>query len=463
MAENEVKKLLKKIQNIHFVGIGGSGMSGIAEVLINLGYRVSGSDLEENPITQRLKDLGAIVHRGHRASNLKGCHVVVVSTAVSNNNIEVISANKRNIPVIPRAEMLAELMRLKYSIAISGTHGKTTTTSMASMVLAEGGFDPTVVIGGRLNNIGSNAKLGSGDYLVAEADESDGSFLKLTPTIAVITNIDTDHLDFYGNIGNIKKAFIQFANKVPFYGSSILCKDDSNVRSIMPNLERKYYTYGLNGDCDFQAKDIESDLLRIRYSVFFQGKRMGDIKLNNPGFHNVYNSLAACAVGVELGVGFNKIKKALSEFIGVGRRLEVKGKRNGVVVIDDYAHHPTEINITLKTIREGWNPNRLLVIFQPHRYSRTKILASRFPNSLIEADLVYLTDIYPAGEKRMDGISSRLILNSWPKKRKEKIRYIPDKDKILQTVLKEVKKGDVVATIGAGNVYKIGEEIVKGL
>jgi len=455
--------MLKKIQNIHFVGIGGSGMSGIAEVLINLGYRVSGSDLEETPITQRLVDSGAIIHTGHRASNLKGCHVVVVSTAVSSNNIEVITANKRNIPVIPRAEMLAELMRLKYSIAISGTHGKTTTTSMASMVLAEGGFDPTVVIGGKLNNIGSNAKLGSGDYLVAEADESDGSFLKLTPTIAVITNIDTDHLDFYGSIGNIKKAFIQFANKVPFYGSTILCRDDNNARSIIPSLERKYYTYGLNKDCDFQAKDIELDHLRIRYRVLFQGKGIGDIKLNNPGFHNVYNSLAACAVGIELGIGFSKIKKALAEFIGVGRRLEVKGKKNGIVVIDDYAHHPTEIGITLKAIREGWSPNRLLVIFQPHRYTRTKILASRFPGSLREADLVYLAEIYPAGEKKMDGISSHLILKSWPKKRKEKVKYIPDKDQILRAVLNEAKKGDVIATIGAGNVYKIGEEIVKGL
>ncbi|MBI5555689.1 MAG: UDP-N-acetylmuramate--L-alanine ligase, partial [Elusimicrobia bacterium] len=369
--------MFKKFQHIHFVGIGGSGMSGIAEVLLTLGYKVSGSDLKETEIINRLRLLGGEVFIGHRESNVKNADVVVVSTAVDISNVEATAASGDKIPVIPRIEMLAELMRLKYGVAIAGTHGKTTTTSLVALVLAKGGLDPTAIIGGKLNNIGGHAKLGQGEYLVAEADESDGSFLKLTPTIVVITNIDNDHLDYWKSIDRLHQGFIDFANKVPFYGSTIVCGDDPGVRKIITQIKRKYITYGLavNGvsNCDLLAHDIEFAGFGTQFEVAYNESNLGQIKLHVPGLHNIYNALAAIGVGLELEVPFTVIKEGLNEFRGVVRRLQLKGEFNKIVVMDDYGHHPTEIMATLQTAKI-LPYRRLVVIFQPHRFSRTQAL-----------------------------------------------------------------------------------------
>jgi len=457
----KIGQMLKKIQRIHFVGIGGSGMSGIAEVLINLGYEVSGSDIKETDVTQRLASLGGQIFIGHKPEQVGDAHVVVISTAILPDNFEVIQAKKLKIPVIPRAEMLAELMRLKYAVTIAGTHGKTTTTSLVSMVLAEGGLDPTVVIGGRLKNIGSSAKLGKGEFMVAEADESDGSFLKLTPTIALVTNIDDDHLDYYGNLDNIKRAFIEFVNKVPFYGSIILCGEDENTRSIIPQITRKYYTYGKGKNHDFCAENIVYGGMYAECDIRFSGKNLGRLKLNFPGAHNVTNSLGAVAVGIELGIEFEKISKAFAEFTGVSRRLEVKAIRNDVVFMDDYGHHPTEIRATLEAVKSMWPERRLLVIFQPHRYTRTRDLARKFGPSFESANRVWLTDIYSAGEKPIPGISSSLILESFPAGKKESVKLISDKEVLIDDVVENLRPQDVLLTLGAGDVYKLGDDILK--
>jgi UDP-N-acetylmuramate--alanine ligase len=452
--------MLKNIQHIHFVGIGGSGMSGIAEVLINLGYKVSGSDLKQTEVTERLASLGGKIFIGHKPEQVGNAHVVVTSSAVIPDNPEVVQAKKLKIPVIPRAEMLAELMRLKYAVTIAGTHGKTVTTSLVSMVLAEGGLDPTVVIGGRLKNIGSSAKLGKGEFIVAEADESDGSFLKLTPTIALLTNIDDDHLDHYKTLDNIKSTFTQFVNKVPFYGSIILCGEDENIKSIIPQITRKYYTYGIGKNYDFYAENIVYKGMYTEFDLCFSGKNLGRLKLHFPGAHNVINSLGAAAVGIELGVEFEKIRKALADFTGVSRRLEVKAEKNDIVFIDDYGHHPTEIRVTLETIKSIWPERRLLVIFQPHRYTRTRDLAKKFGPSFNSVSRIWLTDIYSAGEKPIPGISSSLILESFPAEKRETVTLISDREAIIKEVVKSLRPQDVLVTLGAGDVYKIGEEIL---
>jgi UDP-N-acetylmuramate--alanine ligase len=448
--------MFKQIEHIHFVGIGGSGMSGIAEVLVNLKYRVTGSDLRKTDVTEHLRKLGAGICIGHRAGNIKGADVVVTSTAVSKTNPEVIAAFAKKIPVIPRIEMLAELARLKYAITIAGTHGKTTTTSLAALVLAKGGLDPTIVIGGRLKNLKSGAKLGRGEYLVAEADESDGSFLKLAPTITVVTNIDNDHLDYYGTLENIKKAFIQHINRVPFYGCAILCSDDVNVREILPQVKRKYFTYGFNRSADFTASDIKPAGVGHRFTVKFKGKKLGTVLLKCPGRHNILNSLAAAAVGVQLGIPFAKISSALGAFAGVGRRLELKGEKKGILVIDDYGHHPTEIRATISAVKDGWPKRRLVVLFQPHRYSRTAHLYGEFGSSFDRADYVKVLDIYSAGEKPIPGISSSLILENIRKKGGEAEGF-----KGADALLAFLKPGDIVLTLGAGDVWKTGEEILK--
>jgi len=363
--------MYRRVKNIHFVGIGGIGMSGIAEVLLNLGYAISGSDLEKTDITARLETLGARIFHGHRPSNLTTADVVVKSTAIGENNPEVMEAHSRNIPVIPRAEMLAELLKLKYSIAVSGCHGKTTTTSIISTVLAHGGLDPTMVIGGRLDSIGSNARLGEGEIIVAEADESDGSFLHLNPYIAVITNIDREHLDYYPGIGEIKDAFLQFANSVPFYGAVILCSDCDNVRDILPRIKRKVVTYGVDSEADFRAADI---------SLYHREELLGDIEMQVPGLFNVYNTMAAVAVGIEHGMEFSTIREGIRAYKGVHRRLEIKGQAAGVTVVDDYGHHPTEIKAVLAAAKNVWE-GRLIVVFQPHRYTRTKALFDDFLDS----------------------------------------------------------------------------------
>ena len=448
--------MFKKIQHIHFVGIGGSGMSGIAEVLITLGYQVSGSDAKRSETTQHLQKLGARFFCGHKKKNITGADVVVTSTAIARDNPEVVSAHQQSIPVIPRIEMLAELARLKYTIAIAGTHGKTTTTSMAALVLERGGLDPTIVVGGRLKNIKSGAKLGRGEFLVAEADESDGSFLKLSPAITVVTNIDNDHLDYYGTLEAIKRAFVQHINRVPFYGCAIVCSDDAQVRSIIPEITRRYRTYGLTGNPDYKAGSIRRLAGGSSFTVYKRKQKLGVVRLGVPGIHNVLNALAAVAVGCELDIPFIKIMQGITEYAGVGRRLELKGEKRGIMVIDDYGHHPTEIKATLRAIRSAWAKRRLVVLFQPHRYTRTAHLYKDFAHAFGDADQVHLMAIYPAGEKPITGVSSQLIFNEM-KRCKVPVEYFTN----VEVLAQRLKPGDIVLTLGAGPVYKTGEELLQ--
>lgn len=436
-------------------------MSGIAEVLLNLGFNVSGSDLKESDVTKHLAGLGAKVKIGHKKENIEDApaDVVVTSTAVKKDNPEVVAAHSRKIPVIPRAEMLAELMRLKYSIAIAGCHGKTTVTSMTSLILANAGLDPTAVIGGKFNNFGTGAKMGNGEYLVAEADESDGSFLKLFPTFAVVTNIDNDHLDHYGTLENVKDAFIQFINKIPFYGYTILCNDDENIKSIIPKIKRRYYTYGLSGSADFKAESVKTTITGSKFDVSYRGKILGNIDLKIPGKHNILNALAGIVCGYELDIKFDVIAKALLDFDGVGRRLERKGSYKDVIFIDDYGHHPTEIKATLSAIK-SINPNkRLFVLFQPHRYTRTQLLQDEFGTAFVDADVVRILDIYAASEKPIPGISSQTIIDSVKKTGGNDVA----KFKTVKNIVKEIKNGDIVLTLGAGDIWKKSAEFLKVL
>jgi UDP-N-acetylmuramate--alanine ligase len=458
--------MYKKIEIIYFVGIGGVGMSGIAEVLKNLGYEVRGSDLKESEITGRLRSLGITVNRGHRAENVHDAHVVVVSSAVSEDNPEVKAARERSIPVIPRAEMLSELARLKYGVLIAGAHGKTTTTSLIASVFASVGIDPTVVIGGKLKGVGSHAILGQGDFLVAEADESDGSFLKLSPTIAVVTNIDREHMDFFGTIEDLKKAFLSFMNKVPFYGIAIICTDSEYVKELLPKIQRRIITYGLVNDCDLRARNITVDGVKSRFEAIFRGESLGYFEVPLPGSHNVCNSLAAIAAARELDIDIEKIREALRSFSGIQRRLEFKGEASGVRVYDDYGHHPTEIIVTLCAAKEamgqerGTAKGRLIVLFQPHRYTRTRDLLYDFFGALGNADKVVLMDIYSAGEKALSGINSR-ILQEGMKDRGIDVEYIQEREEILAYLKQELESGDMLLTLGAGDVWEIGEEYLK--
>ena len=449
----------RRVRRIHFVGIGGIGMSGIAEVLLNLGYAVSGSDLAETDTTQRLSSLGARIHYGHRESNLETADVVVTSTAVRADNPEVQEAHRRNIPVIPRAEMLAELLKMKFSVAVSGMHGKTTTTSMVSTILAHGGLDPTMVIGGKLSSIGSNARLGDGEVIVAEADESDGSFLKLSPTIAVVTNIDREHLDYYRDIDDIKEAFVRFANIVPFYGVTILCSDDEHVRAVFPRIKRRTITYGLADGADYQAKTIALEGPESRYTLYHKGVRLGGITLHVPGMFNVLNSMAAFAVARELEMDFEAIREGLAAYRGVQRRLEVKGEVNGITVVDDYGHHPTEILATLKAARQLWK-GRLIVVFQPHRYTRTRALYREFLTCFPDADELILMDIYPASEAPIEGVTSFNLFKGIEAVGHKSARYIPTTEGIVEHLRATARPGDVIITQGAGNVWKVGMEFL---
>lgn len=449
--------MFKKIRHIHFVGIGGSGMSGIAEVLLKLGYHVSGSDLVKGASSLYLEKAGATVYEGHAAANIKGADVVVTSTAISKSNPEVKAALKQGIPVIPRIEMLAEIARLKYTIAISGTHGKTTTTSLIGKIFQEGGLDPTVVVGGRLKAVGTGGVLGNGDFLVAEADESDGSFLKLTPTISVVTNIDNDHLDYYGTEEKLRQAFVEFASRTPFYGTCYLCLEDPGVKKILPQLNRRYKTYGFGDECNFQATGVKLDASGSHFDVHRSGQKLGTIRLPLSGKHNVLNALAAIAVGLHVDLPFDRIASALSRFEGVGRRIELKGEINGITVLDDYGHHPTEIKATLSAIRNRWPDRRLVVLFQPHRFSRTLLLAEEFGPSLKAAHKLFLLPIYPAGEKPIRGVNTQLIAKAIPKKNWTLVKN----EDVLSHLEQELKKGDVLLTLGAGDVWKRGEEILK--
>lgn len=449
-----------RFQHIHFIGIGGSGMSGIAEVLLNLGYRVSGSDLKETEITRRLQSLGGKLFYGHQAENIQGAEVVVTSSAVRPNNPEVLAARTALLPVIPRAEMLAELMRLKYGIAVAGAHGKTTTTSMVAHVLAYGGLDPTVVIGGRLNSWGSNARLGQGAFLVAEADESDGSFLHLSPSIAVATNIDLEHLDFYKDLEHIKTTFLEFLNRLPFYGLAILCLDDPHIPSLIPKLQKRYRTYGLTAQADLQAREVKQNGLSTQYRLYSSGKEWGKIRFKIPGLHNVYNSLAAIAVGFELEIPFQKIQEAFDCLEGVQRRFQIRGEFRGITVLDDYGHHPTEIRATLNALRGCWPERRIVVVFQPHRYSRTKALFDEFTTSFYQADRLFLLPIYPAGEDSIEGVNSEHLLEGIKEKGHREVNFFSTRTEVIPSLLRMLKSGDVLVTLGAGDVWKIGQEIV---
>ena len=449
-----------RFQHIHFIGIGGIGMSGIAEVLLNLGYRVSGSDLKETEITRRLESLGGKLFYGHQPENIQGAEVVVTSSAVRPNNPEVLAARTALLPVIPRAEMLAELMRLKYGVAVAGAHGKTTTTSMVAHVLAYGGLDPTVVIGGRLNSWGSNARLGQGAFLVAEADESDGSFLHLSPSIAVVTNIDLEHLDFYKDLEHIKATFLDFLNRLPFYGLAILCLDDPHIPALIPKLQKRYRTYGLTAQADLQAREVKQNGLSTQYRFYSGGKEWGEIRFKIPGLHNVYNSLAAIAVGFELEIPFQKIQEAFDCLEGVQRRFQIRGEFRGVTVLDDYGHHPTEIRATLNALRGCWPERRIVVVFQPHRYSRTRALFDEFTTSFYQADCLFLLPIYPAGEDPIDGVDSEHLLEGIKEKGHREVGLFSTRAEVIPSLLGMLKSGDVLVTLGAGDVWKIGQEIV---
>jgi len=451
-----------RIEKIHFVGIGGIGMSGIAEVLLNLGYKVSGSDLRRSETTDRLAELGGEIFYGHERSNIAGADVVVISSAVKDDNPEVMEARDCMIPVIPRAEMLAELMRMKYGIAIAGTHGKTTTTSMVSTLLGHGGIDPTIVIGGKLNSIGTNARLGQGKFLVAEADESDGSFLKLSPTIAVVTNIDADHLDFYSGINEIKDTFVEFINKVPFFGLAVLCLDNGNVADIIPRIKKRFLTYGLSAQADFRATDIRLSGFSTTFTAQYRGEVLGDITFSMPGAHNVLNALASLAVAMELNIPFPEIQEGFRLFGGVGRRFQVKGEVDGIMVVDDYGHHPTEIRATLAAAKGGWN-RRLVVAFQPHRYTRTKELFDEFVKAFYDADVLVLTDIYPAGEQPIEGVTAENLARSIRKHGQKEVTHIADREELLNHLAAILKPGDIFVTLGAGNIWQTGEALLEKL
>lgn len=452
--------MFKSIKKIHFVGIGGIGMSGIAEILINKGFQVSGSDLNLTEVTKRLEELGAKIYEGHSPENVKDVDVLVYSSAVIPENPEVKAAAERNIPIIKRAEMLAETMRMQYGIGIAGTHGKTTTTSMVGLTLTEGGIDPTIIVGGKLSGLGgTNARLGNGEFIVVEADEFDRTFLKLTPTIAAITTLEREHLDTYKDLDDIKKAFIEFANKVPFYGFVVICLDEPALQDIIPFINKTIFTYGTTAQADVRAIDIEYEGFKSEYTVIYKGRELGRIKLNIPGEHYVKNSLIAVTIGMELGIDFNIIKKALEKFTGVYRRFEIKYK-NDILVLDDYAHHPTETSATLSGIRSAWD-RRLIVVFQPHLFSRTKDFYQDFGRSFLNSDVFICTDIYPAREKPVEGITGEMISNITRKYGHKNVIYIPDKKDIPKKLMELKKSGDIIITMGAGDIWKYGEKFVE--
>ena len=455
--------MFSSIKKIHFVGIGGIGMSGIAEILLDQGFAVSGSDKALSEVTERLQSLGAEVFEGHRASNIgNNVDALVYSSAVAPDNPELLEAEKRKIPLIRRAEMLAEVMRLKYGIGIAGTHGKTTTTSMVSLVLMEGGLDPTVIVGGKLSGLGgTNARLGHGEFIVVEADEFDRSFLSITPTIAVMTTLETDHLDCYRDLEDIKGAFIQFANKVPFYGFVVLSLDEPALLDIMPQLRRKrIITYGLNPQADVQAVDIHHKENTSTFSVLDRGNDLGRVTIQVPGKHNVQNSLAAIATGLQLGVPFDRVKKGIEQFAGVYRRWEKKGDVDGITVYDDYAHHPTECRATLAGAKSGWR-RRVVCVFQPHLYSRTRDFYEEFGKSFLQSDVLVVTDVYPAREEPIQGVTGELIVHAAKRFGHKEVHYVPDKKQIPSELKKIVKSGDLVITMGAGDIWKFGEEFLK--
>ena len=450
----------RNFQRIHLVGIGGIGMSGIAEVLLTLGYSVSGSDTKLSTLTERLQDSGATIYEGHKAPNVEGAHVVVISSAIKSDNPEVVEAHKRKIPVIPRAEMLAELMRLKYGIAVGGAHGKTTTTSLVASILTAAHLDPTFVVGGKVNQAGSTARLGRGEYFVVEADESDRSFLLFAPVVAVVTTIDREHLDQYSSLSDIQDAFTQFVNRVPFYGAAILCLDEPNVQAIIPNIKRPILTYGTSSQADLLINDVQLHGLSSEFRLTYKGEDLGLFRLPHPpGIHNVRNAGAAAAVALYLNVPVELIRQGLANFGGVGRRFDIKGAVNDITVIDDYGHHPAEIKATLEAAR-GCKFNRLLVLFQPHRYSRTQHLWEEFTRAFNQADLLVLTDIYAASEAPIPGVSSEALAAAIREAGHKNVQYVRSMQDSIGFLLKNAKPGDAILTIGAGSVSRASNELM---
>ena len=453
-----------KKQHIHFIGIGGIGMSGLAQVLLTLNYSVSGSDLRSTEITRRLEKMGAVIYQGHKAEQVRDADVVVVSSAVKDDNPELQAARLAGIPVIPRAEMLGELMRLKkFGIAVAGAHGKTSTTSMVASVLQGAGLDPTVIIGGQVKGLGSNAHWGKGEFLVAEADESDGSFLKLTPSIIVVTNIDREHLDYYAGLEEIKRSFIFFMDRIPFYGMTITCGDDPVLMEIVAEVGKRNITYGTGRNCDLQARNIEFSGTRVSFDAVWHDAVMGRVELGVPGLHHVRNALAAMAVGIELGLSFDDIRQGLSGYEGVGRRFELIGETGGITIVDDYAHHPTEIKATLKAARAAWPERRIVVLFEPHRYSRTKALMDEFATAFSEADELFLTEIYPASERPIVGITGKRLAETIKEHSSCPVHFVEHVELLPEAASPRLQAGDVVMTLGAGAIGRMGPRLLEAL
>ena len=461
----QTQPVFGRTKHIHMVGIGGIGMSGMAEILIQRGYKVTGSDGASNETTDRLKELGATIYQGHAPENIEGADVVVYTSAVkATENKETKAALENRIPTIKRAEMLAELMKMKFGIGVAGTHGKTTTTTMIGHVTQDGNYDPTIMVGGKVHSFDkTNAVVGKGDVIVVEADEFDRTFLRLTPSIAIITNIEAEHLDIYDDLEDVKGAFIDYANKVPFYGAVIVCLDDPNVRSILPDLERRIISYGLSPQAQVRAVDIQMNQFTSTFTVMNDDQKLGVITLKAPGDHNVKNALAAVATGIELNIDFKLIKKGLERYQGVFRRFQKKAEEQGVMVIDDYAHHPTEVAATLNAARKGWPDRRIVAVFQPHLYSRTQDLYKEFGLSFSDAEVLLITDVYPSREKPIEGVTGKLISDTAEQYGHKNVIYVEDKADVTETLKEISKAGDIIITMGAGDIYKYGEEFVNEL
>lgn len=457
----ETQPIFGRTKHIHMVGIGGIGMSGMAEILIHRGYKVSGSDGSLGETTQRLEDIGATIYEGHSPENIKGADVVVYTSAVkASENAETKAAIEKRIPTIKRAEMLAELMKMKYGIGVAGTHGKTTTTTMVGLVTQKGNYDPTIIVGGKVHSFDkTNAVVGKGDVIVVEADEFDRTFLRLTPSIAIITNIEAEHLDIYDDLEDVKQAFVDYANKVPFYGSVVVCLDDSNVRSILPKLERRVISYGLTPQAQIRATDIMMSEFNSTFTVTNNGEKLGVITLKSPGEHNVLNALASVATGIELDIEFKLIKEGLESFEGVYRRFQQKYS-NGVMVIDDYAHHPTEVQATLNAANKGWPNRRVVAVFQPHLYSRTQELYKEFGLSFFDAEVLVVTDVYPSREQPIEGVTGKLIADTAEQYGHKNVIYVEDKNNVTEKLKEVAKTGDIIITMGAGDIYRSGESFV---
>ncbi len=458
----ETQPVFGRTRHIHMVGIGGIGMSGMAEILIHRGYKVTGSDGALSETTRRLEELGATIFEGHAAENIEGADVVVFTSAVkADENVETKAALKKRIPTIKRAEMLAELMKMKFGIGVAGTHGKTTTTTMIGLVTREGNYDPTIMVGGKVHSFDkTNAVVGKGDVIVVEADEFDRTFLRLTPSIAIITNIEAEHLDIYDDLDDVKGAFIDYANKVPFYGAVVVCLDDPNVRSILPHLERRIISYGLTPQAKIRATDLQMNQFNSTFTVLQDGEKLGVITLKAPGEHNVKNALAAVATGLELNIDFKLIKQGLENFEGVYRRFQLK-YNNGVMVIDDYAHHPTEVKATLEAANSGWPDRRVVAVFQPHLYSRTQELYKEFGLSFFDAEVMVVTDVYPSREKPIEGVTGKLIADTASTYGHRNVVYVEDKNEVHERLKEIIKPGDIIITMGAGDIYKSGDKFVE--